>query len=240
MADGTRYQPEYDQIDAKRWENRDPRFRKNILVDRDLQGSNALTKVNLYDPIYGDGGSDKTTSGQISLPYLYKKFWPAGVNTYDKAYGNYRVVMPRMRLAEVYLDYAEAVTAAYGPTGAAPGASLTAVDAINMIRARAGMPPVTAAATGYDNFMDLVRNERDVELCFEGHYWFDTRRWHIAHLPENKEIIDLKFNKAWTPTSFTRTSILTRIFDDPKHYWLPINRNMTLLYPEFTQNPGWE
>ncbi len=76
--------------------------------------------------------------------------------------------------------------------------------AINIVRARAGMPPVTAAATGYSSFMDLVRNERNVELCFEGHYWFDIRRWYIAHLPENKPIIDLKFDKAWTPSTFTR------------------------------------
>ena len=65
-----------------------------------------------------------------------------------------------MRLAEVYLDYAEAVTAAYGPTGSVPGSGFTAVDAINVIRARAGMPPVTAAATGYNSFMELVWNER--------------------------------------------------------------------------------
>jgi len=145
-----------------------------------------------------------------------------------------------MRLAEVYLDYAEAVTAAYGPDGAAPGATMTAVDAINIVRARAGMPPVTSAATGYANFMDLVRNERNVELCFEGHYWFDIRRWYIAHLPENKAIVDLKFDKAWTPSSFTRVTFMTRIFEDPKYYWLPLPRDMTLLHKEMYQNAGWD
>lgn len=241
MADGTRYKPEYDQIDAKRWENRDPRFRKDIIIDREVHGSNALAKLYLYDPIYGDAGSDKTVAGKIALPYLVKKFWPAGVNTYDKKWTQFRMASPRMRLAEVYLDYAEAVTAAYGPLGSAPGAALTAVDAINIIRARPGlnMPPVTAAATGYANFMDLVRNERNVELCFEGHYWFDIRRWYIAHLAENKPIIDLQFNKAWTPTTFNRSLFMTRTFDDPKQYWLPIDRNVTLLYPGMYQNPGW-
>jgi len=240
MADGTRYKVEYDQDDSKRWEGRDPRFRKNIIIDREIHGISPSAKINMYDPIYGDGGSDKTKSGQIALPYVTKKFWRAGVNTYDKLWTQLRWITPRMRLAEVYLDYAEAVTAAYGPTGTAPGASLTAVDAINIIRARAGMPSITAAATGYDSFMDLVRNERNVELFIEGHYWFDIRRWYIAHLPENKEIIDLKFNKAWDPYSFVRTWFLTRTFEDPKFYWLPLPRDMTLLYPQMYQNPGWD
>ncbi len=138
--------------------------------------------------------------------------------------------------AEVYLDYAEAVTVAYGPSGTAPGATMTAVDALNVVRTRAGMPPATADAPGYDSFMDLVRNERAVEFCFEGFYWFDTRRWHIAHL--NLNLVDLKFDKEWT--NFTRAVIRTRVFEDPKHYWFPLNRDQTLLYPGLYQNPGWQ
>jgi hypothetical protein len=148
--------------------------------------------------------------------------------------------MPHMRLADVYLIYAEAVTVAYGPTGRAPGATLTAVDAINVIRNRAGMPSTSvalAAANGYDSFMDLVRNERNVELCFEGHYWFDIRRWYIAHLQENKEIVDLQFPQNWS--TFTRVKILDRVFDDPKHYWMPLPRSQSQLFEGFYQNPGW-
>jgi starch-binding outer membrane protein, SusD/RagB family len=240
MSDGTRYDPAYDSDNTKRWENRDPRFRKNIIIDKEQHGLTAVSVIRLFDPIFGVGGTDKTVTGQIALPYVIKKWWRVGVNTYDKLWNDLRIITPRMRLAEVYLDYAEAVTAAYGPTGTAPGSTITAVDALNVVRARAGMPPVTAAATGYANFMDLVRNERNVELCFEGHYWFDIRRWYIGHLPENKAIIDLRFDKDWTPASFQRILFFTRIFEDPKHYWLPLPRNMTLLYKEMYQNPGWD
>ena len=141
----------------------------------------------------------------------------------------FRVISPSMRLAEVYLDYAEAVTAAYGPTGSAPGATMTAVDALNVVRERAGMPPVSAAATGYPSFMDLVWNERNVELCFEGHFWWDIRRWYVAHLPEYKDY-----------TYFNRPVFLVRTFEDPKHYWLPLPRNLVQLYEGMPQNPGWE
>ncbi len=232
MADGTRYKIEYDNDNSKRWDFRDPRFRQNIIVDRDQHGYTANSIVNFYE---GEG-SDKTPESQVCLPYLIKKFWPVGVNGFDNDYANLCITCPLMRLAEVYLDYAEAVTAAYGPNGKAPDADLTAVDAINVVRDRCGMPPVTAAAPEYPGFMDLVRNERNVELCFEGHYWYDTRRWLIAHL--DLECVDLSFDKDWT--TFTRSVIKTKVFEDPKHYWLPINRNQTLLYPGFYQNPGWE
>ncbi len=234
MADGTRYKPEYDSDSTKRWENRDPRFRKYIIVDRDQHGYDERSIIYLYE---GEG-SDKSSQSQITLPYLIKKFWPVGANGYDRDYNNLMIISPLMRLAEVYLDYAEAVTVAYGPSGSAPGADLTAVDALNIVRERAGMPDATAAAPGYDNFMDLVRNERTVELCFEGHYWYDIRRWHIAHLDLN--CVNLSFDKDWTPESFTRSVVKTRVFEDPKHYWLPINRNQALLYPGMYQNPGWE
>ena len=234
MADGTRYNPDiHDNDNAKRWDFRDPRFRKAILVDRDQHGADSRSILNLYE----GSGSDKGTTQQITLPYLLKKFWPAGANGYDTKTSNLIRICPLMRLAEVYLDYAEAVTVAYGPTGSAPGATLTAVDAVNIVRARAGMPPVTAAATGYDSFLDLVRNERNVEFCFEGQYWFDNRRWYLAHLPENKICVDLKFDKDWT--TFQRATIKNKVFENPKHYWVPLTRDQTLLYPGFYQNPGW-
>lgn len=238
MADGSRYIPAlYDTDNAKRWYYRDPRFRKAIIVDRDQHGLTANSTIYLYEGP-GTPATDKGTVQQITLPYLLNKFWPFGADKFDANYAKLYRINPLMRLAEVYLDYAEAVTAGYGATGRAPGATLTAVDAINLVRARANMPPVTAAATGYSDFMELVRNERNVELCFEGQYWFDIRRWYIAHLPENLVCVDFKFDKAWT--TFSRATIKTKVFENPKHYWLPLNRNQTLLYPGFYQNPGWQ
>jgi len=227
MADGTRYKEVYDNNNARRWDDRDPRFRKWIIVDRDVWGYKVEeTTFNLYD-----------AARKVNLPYVIKKFWPKGVNIFDQQIDGFRMVSPRMRLAEVYLDYAEAATAAYGSTGKAPGADLTALDAINIIRRRAGMPDRSTTPAGYDTFMDAVRNERIVELCFEGHFWFDTRRWHNAH-KECNECIDLSFDSGWK--HFTRSVIKTKVFEDPKHYWMPIRRDQTFLYPGMYQNPGWE
>jgi starch-binding outer membrane protein, SusD/RagB family len=235
MADGTRYKPEYDHIDSLRWENRDPRFRQNILVDRDKWGNHANTALKLYV----GGTSDKNAQQGISTPYVIKKFWPFGVNSYDGISPNFRYVTPYMRLAEVYLIYAEAANEAYGANGSVPGSGLSAVQAINKVRQRPGldMPPVTADATGYESFRELIWNERSVELCFEANYWFDIRRWYVAHNQEYKEIVDLAFDQNWT--TFNRSVIKQRVFDDPKHYWMPLPRNQTMLYKEYYQNPGW-
>lgn len=234
MADGTRYKPEYDNDNARRWDDRDPRFRQNIIVDRDQWGFAPSTVLNLYM------GGERTVANGFVSPYIVKKYWPIGANSIDGQWDGFRYVNPQIRLAEVYLIYAEAVNEAYGPTGTVPGANLTAVDAINIVRNRAGMPDVTAtsfSAAGYDSFSDLIRNERIVELCFEGHYWFDIRRWHVAHLTEYREFYDLQFDKNWT--NFNRVLLFTRVFEDPRHYWMPIPRNQAMIYKEFYQNPGW-
>ncbi|MBK8042416.1 MAG: RagB/SusD family nutrient uptake outer membrane protein [Haliscomenobacter sp.] len=229
MADGSRYKEAYDSDNNKRWNGRDPRFRHAICVDRDKMGTAASTVIELFD-----GGKDRTAG--VVTPYYIRKFWPVGVNTIDKAWNGFRWNTPHLRLAEVYLIYAEAVSEAYSPSSTAPGASLTAVEAVNIVRRRANMPDVTATPAGYTSFRELLRNERFVELCFEGHWWYDIRRWYVATQPEYKLVTSLNFDKNWT--KFTRSVIFNRVFDE-RHYWMPIPRSQTLLYPEFGQNPGW-
>jgi hypothetical protein len=158
------------------------------------------------------------------------------VNRFDRKTSNLKILVPNLRLAEVYLSYAEAVTVAYGPDGKAPGADMSAVDAINIVRARSNMPPVTSTASDYASFLDLVWNERAVELAYEDQYWFDIRRWYIAHLDEYKDFVNLEFDKDWT--YFTRSVFDRRVFE-MKHYWFPIPKDQSFLYEGMYQNPGW-
>ena len=85
-------------------------------------------------------------------------------------------------MAELYLDYAEAVNEYAGPGGTAGGYPMTAVEAVNVVRSRAAMPGVRSEFTSdKEAFRERVRNERNVELAYEGnHYYFDIRRWKIA------------------------------------------------------------
>ncbi|MCE5348209.1 MAG: RagB/SusD family nutrient uptake outer membrane protein [Bacteroidales bacterium] len=89
---------------------------------------------------------------------------------------------PIIRLGELYLNYAEAANEAYGPNTPAPNSSMTAVQAINKIRNRIGQADVLPQFTANkDIFRARIKNERTIELCFEGgHYYHDIRRWKDA------------------------------------------------------------
>jgi len=76
------------------------------------------------------------------------------------------------RLAEAYLNYAEALNEAQGPMPAA-------FEAVNLVRQRSGMPPLPASLTK-EQFRQRIRNERDIELAFENHRLWDIRRWKVA------------------------------------------------------------
>jgi starch-binding outer membrane protein, SusD/RagB family len=223
--------PESDYDETNPWNGRDPRFREFILVDGDLAGLDPATKLTLFE-----GGADKNNVGILSS-YIVRKYWPRGANSIDQLWGQFNYATPHIRLADIYLIYAEAVNEAFGPAGRAPGAALTAVEAVNIVRARSNMPPVHNKFTGnVEDFRKRIWNERSVELCFEGARWNDIRRWYVAHLPEYKVQYDLVFNEGHT--TFRREVRFNRTFEQ-RHYWMPFPRSQTLMYPGWPQNPGW-
>jgi hypothetical protein len=152
------------------------------------------------------------------------------------------------RMAEVYLNYAEAANEAYGPSGTIPGASLTALEAVNKIRNRVGMPNVNAAYSGsQDGLRERIRNERAIELCFEGFRYDDIRRWKTAHLEENLkvEFLEMRWQggpSAIYPTGFSFENVeqndLKKTFNE-KNYWWPIPSSEIETAPTFRQTDGW-
>jgi hypothetical protein len=232
------------------WKNRDPRFYYNIICDRDTvvvtaaaraameaTGSLADAFANLYE-----GGKDKNGAGRQTwmTGYGQKKFYGTGCNNKDALWNNnYYRMIPKLRLAHAYIMYAEAVNEAYGPKVAPsdiPG-GISAEAAINIVRSRAEMPDVdTRFTVNKDKFRQAIRNETAAETCFEGHQWYDYRRWYIAHLPEYRTKSQLEFDEVHT--YYEEKLILTMVFEE-KHYWLPFAKNLVLIYPEFYQNPGW-
>ena len=81
-----------------------------------------------------------------------------------------------LRLAELYLNYAEAQYEL--------GHEDIARDYVNIIRNRVGLPDITSS--GEELFNDII-HERQIELCFEYHRFFDVRRWMIADSADNKD-----------------------------------------------------
>jgi hypothetical protein len=222
----------YNPMDP--WNNRDPRFRYNILVDGDRQIMK-LTDDRAWVQLYM-GGRERNAICSLT-GFGYRKYWDETLNVYDNGWSQYYYNVPKIRLAEVYLFFAEAANEAYGPTGAVPGASLNAVQAVNIVRHRANMPDVNAKFLGsIESFRDRVWNERAVELAYENKRWYDLRRWHVHHLPKYRELYELQFDK--NHTYFNRVLCKTINFNE-QHYWLPFPVNQVTLYPGWKQNPGW-
>ncbi|MCG8334559.1 MAG: RagB/SusD family nutrient uptake outer membrane protein, partial [Proteobacteria bacterium] len=85
------------------------------------------------------------------------------------------------RFTELLLNFAEAANEAYGPQGTVPGYSFNASDVIQALRTRAGITSdayqLEIIAEGKEAFREFILNERRLELCFEGHRFWDIRRW---------------------------------------------------------------
>lgn len=152
--------------------------------------------------------------------------------------GNNDGWMRSMRLAELYLNYAEAANEA--AAGTAPDA---AVDAVNTVRARVGMPPL-AYGMSKDEFRTRVRNERRVELAYEGHRFYDVRRWKILDSTD-RVVTGMKVVKGSDGTpSYERFVVSHRNAWSDKWLRLPVPgdevaRLLTQTGINF-QNAGWE
>ncbi len=226
--------PESGYNENDPWVNRDPRFRYNILLDGDRQVVN-LTDDRAFVQLY-IGGRERKVSCSVT-GYGWKKYWDETMNRFDNGHTRLIYDVPRIRYSEIYLIYAEAANEAYGPFGKAPGAAITAVDAINKIRARAGMPDVHTKFLGStEAFRPRIWNERAVELAFEGERWYDLRRWHVAHLPEHTGLYELQFDKEHT---YFRRVLSREIVFTERHYFMPFPVQQANLYREWKQNPGW-
>ena len=185
------YNPQNPYVD------RDPRLELTIVHDGSANSYASKKVINIYyDPAKKTypvtsiskvnvnfaidwGTKDNSMQGYSNTGYYCQKYWDGNIGT--KGTSHYHID-PIVRVAELYLNYAEAVNEAYGPNGTAGGLDLTAVQAINVIRNRVGQPDVLERYTADKKaFRERIRNERGIELAFEGHhYYYDIRRWKTA------------------------------------------------------------
>ena len=252
------YNPEYP------YKDRDPRFYYNFIYDAVktvLDGSKILKdglpdERKQYASLY-EGGLYRTDTPSkcVFTGYMNKKFTSQYMNDFDDYKEGTVLVMPLLRLADVYLMYAESTAAGYGSaTASASGYSLSAVGAIDKVRARAGVAGVNSKFLGsVDDFMSEVRRERAVELSFEGHRFTDLRRWLLLDkAPYNKKTA-VYFDRAADQSDKDRYAnpkenhvlnlrevvLVERKYSLPKHNWFPFPQKDVQMYPEFAQNPGW-
>jgi hypothetical protein len=231
--------------------NRDPRFYIDIIYN---QATGIIGWTNAKAQIYFEMKNGVATYGELVDPsylgitrtgYYSRKRW---TETSIKNQTSKNVTDPIIRLGELYLNYAEAANEAYGPGGSAPGASMTSVQAVNMIRTRIGMPDVlTQYTTSKDAFRPRVKNERNIELCFEGHYYFDIRRWKDAPVCYAGPLMGVDIEKVPVTSSYPTGFKYTRyaLSSDRQSNWkdamyyLPFNTEDTYKMKSFISNEVW-
>ena len=194
---------EYVLNEASGWDpehpfkNRDPRFYHDIIFDGfhyvlSIDGLTAEQKKHDYCSLYTGGAMREVDHGS-STGYFIQKLVPHQCNKGDKWYDwdwALQTYVPYMRLADVYLMYAEAMAALALADDdislirdKSYCLSTSAVDAVNALRDRVNssdfpMERIPAHfLTKTRDFMDVVRRERAVELSFEGFRWCDLQRW---------------------------------------------------------------
>ncbi|MDR2473861.1 MAG: RagB/SusD family nutrient uptake outer membrane protein [Tannerella sp.] len=253
IEDITRADAESGYDPTHPWKDRDPRFYKDIIYDGVKCSENgAWAEERQYASLY-TGGQYRTYSGNDNdcyTGYMIMKLCPQFVHDGSDWLNNNVLILSFMRLADVYLMYAEATAVGYGtPQSKAGSYSLSAEDAVNKIRDRAGVGHVASKFTGSTElFMSEVRRERAVELAFEGHRFHDLRRWMLFTqspytLKKSVEFdrdgaIDYTRPEEAKVKNIRETVLFERKYTD-RHYWLPLPKNDVNLYEGFQQNPGW-
>jgi len=123
----------------------------------------------------------------------------------------------------------------------ATGFSMSARDAVNAVRTRAGMPGFAAGMTK-EAFEKKYRNERRIELAFEEHRFFDVRRWKILDQTD-KFVTGMRITKSGAALTYSRFKFTDRNCSSAKWLMYPIIQDEVDKVIGFSgtnwQNPGW-
>lgn len=219
---------------AAPYTNRDPRLGLTVVLNNTLWAYDERVEAWI------GGNSGQPKSGATTTGYYLKKYLDKNVSFKPSGVNNSRHVWVIFRYGEILLNYAEAMNEAFGsPSYKDATFTLSAVEAINLIRKRTGVALIAIPTTiSKDDFRAKVRNERRVELAFEDHRFWDIRRWMIG--PETVAIKRTKIERNPTNGTFTYSTYTTneRVWDD-KYYYYPIPMSERYKNSNLTQNPGW-
>lgn len=222
--------------------NRDPRFYATVYYNGcNRYLTEAATKVYTY--VGGNCGisNDVTSKRFTRTGYYLRKFNNPG----SSSNGGNDGYMPVFRLAELYLNFAEAAAEAQGPDAkisstVAGSTAMSARDAVNAIRNRVDMPAIPTGLSK-DAFILRYRNERRVELAFEEHRFFDVRRWNI--LSETDAVVTgMRITHTGAVDTYERISF-SRSNADDRYLLFPLPQSEANKMKRATgdewQNPGW-
>ena len=231
MKDGRAFDWNDPTMKANPYKDRDPRFYLTIVhngmlwpakkaVDISEGGANGLPLTNA------------TTTGYYLRKYVDNSISFEAGSTTAATHHNWIL----FRYAEVLLNYAEAMIHVNGNCDYKDATyTMSAREALNAVRKRAGMPEV--AACSQDEFLTRVKHERRVEMAFEGQRFWDLRRW--KNIDETKNIYAVRITHHNGVLSYEKTLLSERSVSD-KLYFYPIANVELFKNKKLVQNSGWD
>ncbi len=222
--------------------DREPRFYASIGFDRGINRSwGSLWNLKMRA---GEAyGRKANTNDYLITGYALKKIVHP-----DSEGSDYSKLIsypwPIIRLGELYLNYAEALNELNGP-------SQEIYDLLNAIRDRAGVPSIELAwsnpaiaktlnkHTTKEGLRDIIRQERMIELAFEGNKYNDIRRWKLANLYFTTPVKGWTVDESKEVDYYTLRDVGIRSFKTPRDYFAPISFQEMSVNPNLVQNPGW-
>ena len=187
-------------------------------------------------------------SGRIqSGQYSQTGFWAKKLVNPDNVYSstvNYSIVgypFPEIRLADLYLLYAEAMNEYYGPSN-------EVYDYINLVRERAGLGSVqyswelfsvnSKKYTTKEGLREIIHQERGIELAFEGQRYWDLMRWKKGITELNYIVQGWSITESNAVNYYKVNNLFKRTFKLKDYLW-PIRELDLIVNKNLVQNPGW-
>ncbi|RDV17191.1 RagB/SusD family nutrient uptake outer membrane protein [Pontibacter diazotrophicus] len=212
--------------------NRDPRLQRYILVNGGTAGPGNSNIITAVDGTTNDALNRVETSTRTG--YYMRKLLRQDVNLNPTTTNRQKHYKPRIRYTELYLAYAEAANEAWGPMGT--GAfGFSAYDVIAAIRKRAGIAQPDAYLESVQSDKEamraLIRNERRLELCFEGFRFWDLRRW-------NEDLTETARGVRIENENHETIPVEARVYGSYMNYG-PLPYSEVLKFDALSQNVGW-
>ncbi|NML41008.1 RagB/SusD family nutrient uptake outer membrane protein [Chitinophaga sp. G-6-1-13] len=226
--------------------DREPRFYASLGFDGGIWYGQGLfnDKANLFFVSCKKG---QPASAQNQSAYSVTGYWPKKLVNFNNVIGDgttYTIQAypwPILRLANLYLLYAEALNEAEGP-----GAEVYKY--MNLVRERAGLPTVENAWTNYsrtptkfttkEGMRDIIQRERQIELAFEGQRFWDLRRWKKAVEEQNKPVSGWDVAQEDAAAYYREKVIFNQTFTTRDYLW-PLPESELMSNKKMNQNPGW-
>ncbi|HEY8956660.1 RagB/SusD family nutrient uptake outer membrane protein [Chitinophaga sp.] len=217
---------------ANPYSNRDPRLAYSVIRDQTplIQNTGLKEPVNIFLGPDGKGVSQDAVHAGTPTGYYTNKMLDENIAA-NFIHGSQRC-FPLMRYAEVLLNYAEAQNEYAGPVA-------EVYNAVALVRKRAGLSPYELpAGLSKEQMREAIHAERRVELAFEGHRFWDVRRWKIAAQTENKQMTGMEVRRNGANVTYTIFPVRKHNFRDAMYLWA-IPQGETAKSPELKQNPSW-